>query len=565
MEYKILADYYEKLEKTSSKIMKTKLLANLYSSCPPEDIYKVVLLTQSRVFPKYVDIELGVGTQLTIKAISRATGFSESRVENMFKELGDLGLVAEKCVKNKKQVTLFKKTLTVEYVFKRLQEIGKATGERSQDKKLMILSELLLNSEPKEARYIIRTVLGELRIGVAEGIVRDAIAEAFLVKKGIPKEKAIEAVEYAWNILSDFGEVAEIAMKEGLEGLKKVKPVLGRPIQVMLGIKAKSIEDVLKRHPVVVVEFKYDGMRAQIHKKGEKVWIFTRRQENVTNQFPDLVEYVRQYIKAEECIVEGEAWPIDPKTGSPLPFQKLSQRIHRKYDIHKMIKEIPVQLNLFDIVYLNGETLFDKPLKERLKILDSIVKQVPGKIMIAERIITNNEKEIEEFYHKALKLKQEGIMIKNPDSPYIFGRHVGGWYKIKPTMETLDLVIIGATWGEGKRAKWLSSYLLGVRDPDTGKFLSCGMLGTGLTEEELERMTKILKSLIVKENGREVVIKPKIVVEVGYQEIQKSPNYESGYALRFPRLVRIRDDKGPEEADTIQRLIELYKSQGKEG
>lgn len=565
MEYKILADCYEKLEKISSKLMKTRILAELYSSCSPEDVYKVVLLTQSRVFPKYVDIELGVGTQLAIRAISRATGFSASQVENMFKELGDLGLVAEKCVKNKKQVTLFKKTLTIDYVFRRLQEIGKATGEKSQDKKLMILSELLLNSEPKEARYIIRTVLGELRIGVAEGIVRDAIAEAFLVSKSVPKEKAIEAVDYAWNILSDFGEVAEIALKEGLEGLKKVKPVLGRPIQVMLGLKAESIEEVLKRHSVVIVEFKYDGMRAQIHKKGEKVWIFTRRQENVTNQFPDLVEYVRQYVKAKECIIEGEAWPIDPKTKNPLPFQKLSQRIHRKYDIHKMMKEIPVQLNLFDIVYLNGETLFDKPLKERIKVLDSIVEQTPGKIMIAERIITGNLKEIEEFYHKALRLKQEGIMIKNPDAPYIFGRHVGGWYKIKPTMETLDLVIIGATWGEGKRAKWLSSYVLAVRDPDTGKFLSCGMMGTGLTEDQFQNMTKILKPLIIKEEGRNVIIKPKIVVEVGYQEIQKSPNYESGYALRFPRLIRVRDDKGPEEADTIQRLVELYKSQGREG
>ncbi|MCD6371852.1 MAG: ATP-dependent DNA ligase [Candidatus Aenigmarchaeota archaeon] len=565
MKYKVLADCYEELERTSSKLMKIKILAELYLKASEKDLPKIVLLSQSRVFPKYVEIELGMATQLTMRAIARATGFSEREVERFYRELGDLGLTAERCVKNKKQATLFKKTLTVDYVFKRLQDIGKAVGEGSQEKKLMILTELLLNSEPKEAKYIIRTVLGELRIGVAGGIVRDAIAEAFLVKKGIPKAKAVEAVEYAWNVLSDFSEVAVIALTAGLQGLKNVKPVLGRPIQVMLGIKAESIEEVLKRHPKVIVEYKYDGMRLQVHKRGNKVWLFTRRQENVTKQFPDIVEYIQKYIKAEECIVEGEAWPIDPKTKTPLPFQKLSQRIQRKYDIHKMMKEIPVQLNLFDMVYLDGKTLFDKPLIERIKILGSIVKQVQGKIMIAERIITSDLKEIEEFYHKALRLKQEGIMIKNPNSPYIFGRHVGGWYKIKPTMETLDLVIVGATWGEGRRAKWLSSYVLAVRDPDTGEFLTCGMMGTGLTEEQFEKMTQILKPLIIEESGREVKVKPKIVVEVGYQEIQKSPNYESGYALRFPRLIRVRNDKGPEDVDTLNRLAELYKSQGKEG
>jgi len=433
---------------------------------------------------------------------------------------------------------------------------------------LNIIAELLASAEPKEARYIVRTILEELRIGVAEGIIRDAIVEAFLYKKGMSKEEKEEmkeAVEYAWNILSDFGEVARIAKEKGLEGLKKVKPVLGKPIQVMLGLKAESIEEVVKAYPNIAAEWKYDGMRAQCHKKGDKIWIFTRRLENVTKQFPDLVELCRECLKPKECIVEGEALAINPKTGTPLPFQVLSQRIHRKYDINRMVKEIPIQMNLFDVVYVDGQILFNKPFHERRKILEKIVKVKEGKFQLTKQIITNDLKKLEEFYHQALNAKQEGLFLKVLNSPYIFGRHVGGWYKIKPIMETLDLVIVGAEWGTGSRAKWLSSFVLACRDPDTGEFLPCGMMGTGLTEEEFERMTERLKPLIISEKGRKVEIKPKIVVEVGYQEIQKSPNYESGFALRFPRLIRVREDKGPEEADTIERVKELYESQGRAG
>lgn len=563
MLYKELAQVYEKLEKISSKIAKTEILASLFKKAEEKELPKLVLLSQGRVFLPFEEREIGIASKLMMRAIAKVTGFSIEKIENLFKKYGDLGKVAEELISKKRQVVFFKKPLTIEFVFNRLREIGCYEGEGSQEKKLLGLSGLLALAEPIEARYIVRTILSELRIGVAEGIIRDAIVEAFLKK--YPKEEATYWVDYAWNVLGDFGEVAKIAKKQGLEGLKNVKPILGRPVQPMLGVKAESIEEVLKKHKVVVVEFKYDGLRLQIHKKGERVWLFTRRLENVTKQFPDVVEVVKSHLKADECIVEGEAWPIDLKTKKPMPFQKLSQRIQRKYDIEKMAKEIPVQLNLFDILYLNGEVLFQKPLKERRKILESIVEEVELKLKLAESIVTSDIKEIEEFYHKALELKQEGVFLKNPESKYIFGRHVGGWYKIKPTMETLDLVIIGAQWGEGLRSKWLSSYLLAVRDPDSGKFLTCGMSGTGLTEEQFEHMTEMLKPLIIKEEGKTVYVKPKIVVEVSYQEIQKSPKYDSGFALRFPRIERIRFDKGPNEIDTIQRLKQLYLSQGKAG
>lgn len=562
MKFQELADLFEKLEQISSKLEKTKTLADFLKKVDEKSLPKIISLLRGRVYPDYEQKELGIATQLMVKAISKVSGFSEQEIEKLYKKFGDLGLACEECLKHKKQATLFKKPLSVEAVYTNLSKLPDISGEGAIERKLALISEILSNATPKEARYLTRIILNELRIGVAEGIIRDAIAQAFL--PDLEKQKAVELVDYAWNVLSDFGEVAVIAKTKGQQGLKNVKPIIGRPLQPMLGIAAKSIDEVLKRHKKVIVEFKYDGMRMAIHKKGDKIWIFSRRLENVTHQFPDVVEVVKKHVIAKECIIEGEGWPIDKKTGKPLPFQKLSQRVQRKYDIKKMAEEIPVKLNLFDVIYVDGEFLINKPLKERIKILEKIVK--PGeKIGIAERIISSDIKKIEEFYHKALDLNQEGVMLKNPDAPYVFGRHVGGWYKIKPTMETIDAVVIAAEWGEGKRSKWLTSYHIAVRDPDTGELLLCGKVSTGLTEEEYEKLTEILKPLIIKEEGKLAQIKPKIVVEVSYQEIQESPTYSSGFALRFPRIKRIREDKSVEEADTIQRLENLYKTQGKVG
>jgi len=566
MEYSILADTYEKLEETSAKLSKTNILSELFSKTSSEELPKVVLLAMGRVFPTYSEFELGIATQMMIKAISKATGFSTKEIEKKFKETGDLGLATEECIKSKKQTILFKKKLTVNIVFENLQKLAYITGGGSQYRKLNLIAELLVSAQPKEARYIVRTILQELRIGVAEGIVRDAIVETFLIKKDTNKEeknKMVEIVEHTWNILSDFGEIARIAKETGVKGLKKVRVKLGQPIQVMLGEKADSIEEIIKQFGKVAAEYKYDGLRTQIHKKDDKIWIFTRRLENVTKQFPDLVKYCKKGLKAKECIVEGETLGIHPETGIPLPFQMLSQRIHRKYDIEKMGKEIPIQIHLFDIVYLEKKLLFEKSFKERRKILESVVNIIPKKFELAKQIVTDDLGKTEKFYQEALNVRQEGLFLKVLDSKYVFGRHVGGWYKIKPTMETLDLVIVGATWGVGSRANWLSSYVLACREEDTGRFLSCGMMGTGLTEEQFQLMTDILKELIIVEKGREVTLRPKIVVEVAYQEIQKSPNYESGFALRFPKLIRIREDKGPEEADTVERVENLYKTQGR--
>ena len=576
MDYSVLAETYEALEKEPSKLKKAAIIADFLKKTPKDELEMSVLLLRGTVFPGYSQMELGIADKMVMRAIAKATGFSESDIVEKFKKTGDLGLTAEECLRSKKQATLARKKVTLDFVFNDMRKLASMEGGGSQDRKLNLIAEMIVSARPVEARYIIRTILSNLRVGASDGIIRDAIVSAFLFENGDGekevsderkrvKKEATDAVDYALNVVADFGEVARIAREKGVSGLRKVKIEIGKPIQVMLAEKAESLDDVLKKYKKVAIEWKFDGMRAQVHKKGDRIWVFTRRLEDVTNQFPDIVKAMREAIRAEECVIEGEALAINAKTGEPLPFQSLSQRVQRKYDIERMAKEIPIQMNMFDAIYVDGELMLDKPFAERREMLSKILKTVPKKVQLAKQIVTEDLKDAEKFYESALEARQEGVMLKVLDSPYVFGRHVDGWVKIKPVMETLDLVIVGATWGEGARANWLTSFVLACRDPDTERLLECGMMSTGLSEEEYSEMTKTLEPLIIDESGKDVVVKPKIVIEVQYQEIQKSPTYSSGYALRFPAFKTIRPDKGRDDADTISRVKKLYESQGRAG
>lgn len=569
MDYSELVEVYEKLENTSERLKKIEIIASLFKKADTELLPKVVLLIQGRLFPSWSEEEIGISDLSMPKILSMASGFSSERIIDSFKKTGDYGLVAEEIISKRKQKTLFQKPLTVEMVYENLIKTARLEGKGSQEKKFKLIAELLISSKPKEAKYIVRTVLGDLRIGVAEGVVRDAIVMAFLNKEGNELKDLKEetkAVEWAWFLRPDYGEIAKIAKEKGVTGLKKVKLEVGKPYHVLLAEKSPGLKEALEAFEHPILEYKYDGARIIIHKKGDKLWFYTRRLENITKQFPELREYVMKAVKAEECIIEGEMIGFDKKTGKPMPFQFLSQRIKRKYDIEKMVKEIPIQVNLFEIVYLNGKELFDEPLRKRRDLLKKIIKPIEGKFQLAKALETKDLKKAEKFYKEALRAGQEGLIVKNLDAKYQPGRRVaGGWLKVKPVMENLDLVIIGAQWGTGKRAGFLSSFVLGCRDEE-GNFLECGMIGTGIKEKEetgvsFKQLTDMLKPYITQELGNVVKIKPKVVVEVAYEEIQKSPNYESGYALRFPRVVRIRFDKGPEEADTIKRIERLYKMQ----
>ena len=635
MEYARLVETYEILQKTASRLKKIEAIATLLEESPAEILPTVTLLVQGMLFPSWSDKEVGIANQLMIKAISQTAGFPESEIVKRFNKTGDLGLVIEELTAKKKQRTLSSRKLTVEKVFENLQSIASITGNGTVDRKLALVCELLACASPKEAKYIARTTLGTLRIGVAEGVVRDAIAKAFfadiiwgehnerivqaveergkkfVVEKGFlekmehppeqAKEKTIEeiehldlwkkkgrvdyvlfsdekrgaalkdellnAVEMAWFVRPHYGEIAKIASEEGLEGLRRVELEVGRPYHILLAEKSPSLTEALGSYEHFALEWKYDGARISIHKKGSQIWLFTRRLENVTKQFPEVARWARSSILAHEAIIEGEM--IGILKGKPMPFQFLSQRIKRKYDIEKTAQEIPVQVNLFDMVYENGKSLFRLPLRERWTRLLKGIKPISGVFQFVKHIETMDTKKAEDFYTEALAAGQEGLMVKNLDAFYQPGRRVGYWLKVKPTMENLDLVIIGATWGTGKRVGWLGSLVLGCRDKERGNFLECGMIGTGIKEKgegiTFPELTKILKSFIESEKGNQVTIKPKIVVEVAYEEIQKSPTYSSGYALRFPRVVRIRDDKSPAQADDLERLQTLFSLQSKRG
>ncbi len=552
MLYSELARTYEKLETTPAKKEKTSIVAGLLKKSG-EDLERVVYLLTGSVFPVWEKKEIGVAGNLMIRAISLATGFPEGEVAGKFRETGDLGKTAEFCVSGKKQRSLVKRDLTVASVFDTLRKVCVQEGPGSVDRKISLVASLLSSASPLEARYITRTVLEDLRIGVAEGILRDAISQAFSVGASL--------VENAWYLNPNYAEIARIARDSGEEGLKKVGLEFGRPVAVLLAEKAGSLKEALRAYKNFAVETKYDGLRMVIQKSGGRVWIFTRRLEDVTAQFPDVRELALKSLP-DGVVVDGECVAVEGER--PLPFQVLSQRIQRKHGIGKMAEKIPVRVFLFDLIYREG-LLFDRPLSERRDILEEIVSESEN-FRLAEHLRNPDERRAEEFYRASVSSGNEGVMVKNLDSGYHPGRRVGYWLKVKPVMENLDLVIIGAEYGTGKRAGAFSSFILGCRDPDTGEFLECGMVGTGIKEKSEEGLsftdlTEMLKPLVESEEGKRVRVRPEVVVEVAYEEIQRSPHYSSGYALRFPRFVRLRPDKSPEEADTAERIERLFRLQ----
>lgn len=554
MDYIELTGVYQKLDETSSRLEMASIVADFLTKVPKEDLRIILLLLRGRVFPAWSDKELGIGHKTVIKAISIVSGVSVNKVEDKIRETGDPGIAAEQLLVNKPQTTLFTEKLTINKVYENLNKLTSLTGKGSLDKKIAYISELLSFSQPIESRYLIRTLQEKLRLGVGEGIVRDAVAQSFNVDPAL--------VEKAYSMNPDLGEVAETARSGGNEALKKVSPKTGRPMKVMLAQRIAGIPEVLDKFETIAFEIKYDGARVQIHKKGDEIKLFTRRLENVTKQFPEIVESARENINADSAIVEGEMVAIKSlKDRHPRPFQDLSRRIKRKYDIPEMLKKIPVEINLFDVVFHEGVNKIDEEFRVRRNLLEEIISETDS-FKLAEQCITSNLEEADKFYKHALNLGHEGVMAKNLDAPYQPGSRVGYMYKIKPVMETLDLVITGATWGEGRRAHWFGSFLLAALNQDTGELLTIGRMGTGLTDEEFMNMTQLLKDHILNQEGKEVTLKPVIVVEVAYEEIQKSPTYKSGYALRFPRLVRIREDKGVEDADTIARVGEILNMGG---
>jgi DNA ligase-1 len=548
MDYSKLVEVYENLEATPKKLEKADIVSEFLKKLEDEEIIIALPLLEGKIYHESEEMEVGIAGKLIISTLQKL-GFSKEEIHEALKETGDLGLTAEKLSAKKRQMSLFKQKLSIQKVYGSMRELATHEGKNSQLRKQNILLELINFAEPNEAKYITRAVLEELRLGIAEGILRDAIAKAYGVSPA--------TVERAYSLKTDFSKVALIAKNKGAAGLVDVELEFGKPIKVMLAEKSESLKKALEDAIEPAVEIKYDGLRMLIQKKGDKIWIFTRRLENVTKQFPDIAEICRKNILADEAIVDGET--IGIKDGRPAPFQELSKRIHRKYHIKGLSKEIPAQVNLFDCLLADKKSLLDEHFSKRRAALEKIIKVERGKLELAKQIQTKDLEEAEEFYQKALLEGHEGVMVKSLNKPYQPGKRVGNMYKVKPEKETLDVVITGANWGEGRRANWLATFLLSIRDEETGELMEIGKMGTGLTDEQFKEATEILTPLIEFEKDNAVKIKPKIVIEVGYQDIQRSPNYASGFALRFPRLIRFRDDKSIDDVDTLERLKALFK------
>lgn len=553
MEYARFVRVYEDLSSTTKKLDKTAILAVFLSDLEKKGESKWIYLLRGKVLPDYDPGEFGISTQLVLKTISVSFGMPSLEVTNKFKEVGDLGEIAEYFALKKRQSVLFLSKLQVKKVFENLKKIIYIQGNGAIDRKISFISELLNSASPSEAKYIIRTLLCDLRVGVADALLVDAIALNFFPNESEMRLK----VEQAYDLANDFACVFDAA-KKGANSLDAITIVPGKPIKAMLAVKVDSIREAFETcgRPAAL-EHKYDGFRLMIHKKKGEIFLFTRRLENVTKQFPDIVETVKKNVRSDEFILDTEVVGYDEKTERYKPFESISQRIKRKYDIDKLVKELPVEINVFDIIYYNGENWFNKSFIERRKLIEKIVKIERWKIRPAIQIVTNDEKEAERFYEKAIKMGEEGIMVKKIDSPYRQGRRVGYMVKLKPVVNDLDLVIVGAEYGTGKRGGWLTSYIIACCSGQ--EFLEVGKVSSGLKEREeegttYEEITNLLKPLITEESGNEVKVRPEIIVAVTYQNIQKSPAYSSGYALRFPRITAYRPDRNIKEITTLEDI-----------
>lgn len=556
MRYSMLVDFYEQLEKTTKRLEKTQIISNLLKKSTKEDLDHIPYLIRGKVFPESDERKIGFSSKLIVKALEKATGASTKEINTLWRKKGGLGKTAEILTKRKKQTTLASQTLTTKKVHENIQKLAQLTGQGTISRKVSLVAELLSSSSPREAKFITRTILEEMRVGVAEGVLRDAIAKVY---KADPKD-----IEKAYNLVLDFAEVARMAKTKTLA---KASLTPSKPSKAMLAIRVETIPEAFKAvGSPALLEFKADGFRCMLHKKNNIITLFSRRMENVTNQFPDVVKDAQECIKAKSYILDAEVLGYDKKTGKYLPFQKISQRIKRKHNIPQMVKDYPVEVNVFDVLYYNGKSYTKEKQKNRRKLLEKIIASKKYKIKTIPKLITSDEKQALKFFKEALKAGTEGLIIKNLEAPYKPGRRVGGWVKYKSVMEPLDLIIVGAQWGEGKRAKWLSSFDLACRSK--GKLLTIGKVGTGIKEKAegitFKQLTKELKPLILETKGKHVKLKPRYVVEVAYEEIQKSPTYTSGYALRFPRVIRTRETtKKPSDANTLKDVEHLYKAQKK--
>ncbi|MBI4415460.1 MAG: ATP-dependent DNA ligase [Euryarchaeota archaeon] len=578
MKYGILVAFYEKIEATTKRLEMTDLLVQLFRQVPPEEIREVVYLTEGRIAPDYAGVELGLAEKLVIRVLAQVTGLGDKPIEALWKEKGDLGLVAETAIQERQQAAITAgEALSVRKVFDNLGAIAEAAGEGSQQAKIDRLVELLRDAQPGEAKYIVRTVVGKMRLGVADMTIVDALAAAFATKA----EK--DAVERAYNVSSDLGDVARVLASKGIGGLGDVKLQVGRPILSMLCERVPTLQETFERLGRCAFEYKYDGLRMQVHLTRKGVQIFSRRLENITSQFPEIVEAVRGAFLAKDGIIEGEGVPVDPNTGDFLPFQEVSHRRGRKFGVEAMAAELPVTLFLFDCLLLDGEDLTMRTYEERRQILKDVVRE-NERVKFAEVLVTDNEAEAERFFECAIQQGCEGLVAKALDSVYEAGARGYKWVKLKrdyqaAMTDTVDLVVVGGFAGRGKRAGTWGALLCAAYDKAADTFKTACKLGTGFSDELLFSFPQKFGPYALEhrhprvdsELEADAWFAPNVVLEVLGSEITLSPVHTaamgairegSGLAIRFPRFTgRWRDDKKAEDATTVDELLDMYRRQ----
>jgi DNA ligase 1 len=581
MLYSRLVDAYEKISKTTKRLEITSLLVDLLKQTPSSMIDKVVYLTQGKLYPDYLGVEVGIAEKLAIKCISGVAGTTAEKIANEYKAKGDLGTATEDILAKNTQAALHKERLTVEEVYTGLDRIAKSTGSGSVEAKLRQLTGLLSKASPMEAKYLVRTALGRLRLGVADMTILDAVSQAFAEGK---ESKAL--LEQAYNRSSDLGLLAKKLATSGTRELESFKITVGVPIRPMLAERLPDAKAILeKMNGGAAAEYKYDGLRIQAHISPNGTSMFSRRLENITDQFPDVKQLITNGVVSKETVLEGEAVPVDRVTGDLLPFQLISQRRGRKYDLDRTIEEIPVSVFAFDLLYADGVDYTGRPYPIRREKLEALIR--PGdRLGLSRQMIVKTTDQLENFMEQAIADGCEGLMIKSIGQDSIYKAGARGWTWIKYKREyksemqdTADLAVVGAFAGRGRRGGAYGALLLAAYDEKSDMFRTVCKCGSGFTDEDLAKLPTLLDKYKVGHRHPRVDSKieadtwfvPGLVIEVIGAEITLSPIHTcgmnsvrpgAGLAIRFPRFTgRYRTEKGAEDATHDVEIVEMYNNQ----
>lgn len=545
MKFGKFVDFLERIGETASKKAKVSIAAELLRSLGPERSQRAVYLMRGGIFPAYDQRELNVGWSTLWKIIESLSAYEEEELSGFYKETGDLGLTAEKALDKRRMAPLRTEEVELDDVYDALVRVANLTGPSSTGKRERYLLGLLGQASPVEAKYIVKIMTGEMRYGFQEGLLEEAIAEC--------SDVPLELVRRANMLTSDLGFVARTA-GESPDDLKRLDVEPFRPVRHMLAESAATIEEAIEHHSgEVSIEWKYDGARLQVHKLKGKVKIYTRRLEDVTRSFPELLPELASI--PHDLIVDGEA--VYWKDGKPGAFQYLIRRLRRKRDIRRMARTYQSKFFAFDILYLDGGSLVDEAYANRREILERVVPR-GERVTCSERFEFSSIRHTRDLFRKGLGFGYEGLMIKDLRSAYEPGKRGKHWFKYKEALETLDLAVIIAEYGHGSRAGLLSDYTFGAWSDDRTRLVPVGKAYSGLTDDEILEMTGRLKRLAIKEIGTRVHVKPEVVMEVAFGDVQRSPRYPSGLALRFPRIKAIRDDLDLEGVDGVGKLRRIY-------